>query len=59
MDQEELIRIQSLLDPIFEKNKVRQVVLFGSSARRTDTRKSDLDLMIVRESDRRFFEKNS
>jgi len=57
MDREELIRIQSLLDPIFEKNKVQQVVLFGSSARRTETQKSDLDLMIVMESDQRFFDR--
>ena len=57
MNQEEIIKIQSLLSPIFEKNKVKQVVLFGSAARRTETRRSDLDLMIIMESDKRFFDR--
>jgi uncharacterized protein len=57
MNQEELEKIQSLLRPIFEKNKVKQVILFGSAARHTETRKSDLDLLIVVESDRRFFDR--
>ena len=57
MEQKELRKIQSLLNPIFDKNKVKQAILFGSAARRTETRKSDLDLMIVMESDKRFFDR--
>lgn len=57
MNQEGISKIQSLLSPIFEKNKVKQVVLFGSAARRTETRRSDLDLMIIMESDKRFFDR--
>jgi predicted nucleotidyltransferase len=57
MDQYEVKKIQSLINPIFDKNKVIKAFLFGSAARRTETRKSDLDLMIVMESDKRFFDR--
>ena len=57
MDQEEMARIKPRLNQIFKKKKVKQVILFGSAARRTETRKSDLDLMIVMESDKRFFDR--
>ena len=34
---------------------VKKVVLFGSGARNSETRKSDLDLMIIMETEKRFF----
>lgn len=43
------------LTPVFKKMNVHKAVLFGSAARGTDTQKSDLDLMIVYETTKRFF----
>lgn len=57
MNQVEISKIQALLNTIFKKNRVKQVILFGSAARMTATKKSDLDLMIVMESDQRFFDR--
>jgi predicted nucleotidyltransferase len=36
---------------------VKQVIVFGSAARQTATRKSDLDLMIIMETEKRFFDR--
>jgi len=57
MNQEEIRNIRALLNPIFDRNKVKKAVLFGSSARQTDTQKSDLDLMIVMDTDKRFLDR--
>jgi len=43
--------------PIFRRNAVSKAVLFGSAVRDTETRKSDIDLMIVVETDKRFFDR--
>jgi predicted nucleotidyltransferase len=50
-------KIKNTLRPLFEENDVRKAVVFGSFARKTDSRKSDLDLMIVVETNKRFFER--
>ena len=42
---------QALLAPIFKRNNVLKAVVFGSTARETRSKKSDLDLMIVMNSD--------
>lgn len=57
MKAEDLKKIQSLLSSIFERNKVLRAMVFGSAARETETRKSDLDLMIVMETEKRFFDR--
>jgi len=54
MDIEEVIR---RLKPIFLKNRVEKAILFGSVVRGTQTRKSDLDLLIVLKTDKRFFDR--
>ena len=46
-----------MLEPVFKKNKAVKAVLFGSHSRRTQTGKSDLDLMIIIETDKRFFDR--
>jgi predicted nucleotidyltransferase len=48
---------KSLFKPIFEKNDVQKAVLFGSVCRDTQTRKSDVDLMIVMRTNKRFFDR--
>ena len=45
------------LDPVFKKSGVKKAILFGSRARGTETRRSDIDLMIIMETDKRFFER--
>lgn len=38
--------LKELLTPVFEKNGVRQAVLFGSYAKGTATKRSDVDLLV-------------
>lgn len=57
MKQEEIKRLQSSMAPIFRRNEVSKAVLFGSAARDDETKKSDIDLMIVMKTDKRFFDR--
>ena len=57
MKPEEVKRLQLSMAPIFRRNAVSKAVLFGSAVRDTETRKSDIDLMIVVETDKRFFDR--
>ena len=50
-------KIKALLTPLFIKMNVEKAILFGSGSRGTQTRKSDLDLVIVLKTDKRFFER--
>jgi predicted nucleotidyltransferase len=45
------------LRPIFEKYHVRRAIVFGSFARGEASRRSDVDLLLVQETDRRFLER--
>lgn len=54
MDVEEIGR---RLKPLFKKNNVEKAIVFGSRARGTRTRKSDLDLLIVLATEKRFFDR--
>jgi uncharacterized protein len=56
MNSQEIKQLQVLLEPICKRNRVSKVVLFGSAARDTETRKSDIDMMIVMDTDKRFFD---
>ena len=49
--------ISRRLKPLFKRNNVKKAIVFGSSARGTQTRKSDLDLLIVLATDKRFFDR--
>lgn len=49
--------ISQRLKPLFKKNNVEKAIVFGSGARGTRTRKSDLDLLIVLVTDKRFFDR--
>ncbi len=49
--------ISQRLKPIFKKNNVEKAIVFGSVARGTQTRKSDLDFLIVLKTDKRFFDR--
>ncbi len=43
--------------PVLERNGVLKAVLFGSASSDTATQKSDIDLMILMETTKRFFDR--
>ena len=45
------------LRPSFQKHGVIKAVVFGSYARNAENRKSDLDLILVQRTDKRFFDR--
>ena len=49
--------LKRILTPLFEKQGVLKAVVFGSFARKTQSRKSDLDLMIIVQTNQRFFKR--
>ncbi len=49
--------IKKKLKPLFKEKKIVKAVLFGSWARGMQTRKSDLDLIIVYKTKKRFFDR--
>jgi predicted nucleotidyltransferase len=57
MEKISITKIKELLAPIFQRSKVKKAFLFGSYASGKETRKSDLDLMIIMETSKRFFER--
>jgi len=56
--EQEIDRIKKLLCPIFSANNVTKAYLFGSLSQGTATRKSDIDLMIITETTKRFFDRH-
>ena len=57
MNSKELDTFRNLLAPIFRQSNVIKVVLFGSASRGSLTKKSDLDLVIIKETSKRFFDR--
>lgn len=57
MKPDELTKIKGLFTPVFEKLGVRKVILFGSRSRGSETRRSDLDIMVVMDTEKRFFDR--
>ena len=55
--KKEIERIKKLLLPVFMESKTKKAYLFGSFSKGTQTRKSDVDLMIITETDKRFFDR--
>jgi predicted nucleotidyltransferase len=49
--------LKKTLAPLFKRQGVLKAVVFGSFARKTESRKSDLDLMIIVPTKDRFFER--
>lgn len=49
--------IKKSLLPFFKMSKTKKAYLFGSFAEGTMTRKSDVDLMIITDTDKRFFDR--
>jgi len=57
MPQMSIKNISNRLKPLFKDKDVEKAILFGSYARGSQTRKSDLDLVIILETDKRFFDR--
>jgi len=57
LDIKEIERLRKLLLPIFQMTKTKRAYLFGSSSKGTATRKSDIDLMIEADTQKRFFKR--
>ena len=53
MEKSDVSKIREMLSPVFVENKIKKAVLFGSFSKRSQTRKSDLDLMIITETDKK------
>lgn len=49
--------IKKRLKPLFKKINVNRAILFGSFARRTETRTSDLDIIIVQRTNKRYLDR--
>ena len=53
----ELVEIAHLLGPFFAETNTRKAIVFGSLAKGRQTKRSDLDLIIITETDKRFFDR--
>ena len=49
--------IADLLRPVFKQKGVEKALIFGSYSRHMETRKSDIDLMIIVDTEKRFFDR--
>lgn len=54
---DELQRLAARLRPVFERHGILRAIVFGSLARGEATRHSDLDLIVVQETDARFLDR--
>jgi predicted nucleotidyltransferase len=43
--------------PVFRKYGIRKAILFGSFAKGRQTRRSDIDLILIQETDKRYFDR--
>jgi predicted nucleotidyltransferase len=57
MKSKELEAVKTQLAPTFKALGVEKAILFGSISRRTGSRKSDIDLLLVVETGERFFDR--
>ena len=57
MQQSEILRLQERLIPLFRRYNIQKAILFGSFARGEPSRRSDLDLILIQETDRRFLDR--
>ena len=57
MDLNDLTEYKNKLGTIFRRNHVIKALLFGSVSSGKNTRRSDIDILILMESDKRFFDR--
>jgi predicted nucleotidyltransferase len=49
--------LQRRLTPVLQRHRIRKAILFGSRARAEASRHSDVDLILVQETERRFLDR--
>src|SRR6266496_2737982 len=49
--------LKKKLRPIFEKHEIEKAILFGSHARNEASRHSDIDLILIKNTDLRFLDR--
>ncbi|MEW5941131.1 MAG: nucleotidyltransferase domain-containing protein [Chloroflexota bacterium] len=49
--------IKSRLTPLFQKHHIQKAILFGSFARGEQSRRSDIDLILLQETNKRFLDR--
>jgi predicted nucleotidyltransferase len=54
---EDLEALADRLRPLFQKHGILRAIVFGSLSRGDATRRSDLDLLIVQDTDQRFLDR--
>ncbi len=54
MDADEIARD---LKPVFDRYGIESAILFGSFAMRRQSRRSDLDLILIQRTEKRYFER--
>ena len=54
----EWLQIQGKLLPILRRYNIQKAILFGSFARGKATKRSDLDLILIQQTDKRFFDRD-
>jgi predicted nucleotidyltransferase len=54
---DELMLLRERLQPLFEQRHVRRAIVFGSFARGDVSRHSDLDLILIQETEKRFLDR--
>ena len=52
-----LEKLKKNLNPFFKKHNIIKAIVFGSYARKTENRKSDLDLILVQRTEKRFLDR--
>jgi predicted nucleotidyltransferase len=57
MEFSEIDEIRTQLAPTLKELRVGKAILFGSTSRGTRSRKSDIDLLLVVETEERFFDR--
>lgn len=57
MLNDELKRMAERLRPIFEQHRIARAIVFGSLARGEASRRSDLDLIVVMDTEQRFLDR--
>jgi len=50
-------KLGAQLRPIFQKHKVIKAIVFGSLARGEETRRSDIDLIVIQNTEKRFLDR--
>jgi len=53
----EIDALKEKLHPLFKEHKIEKAILFGSHARNEASRHSDIDLILIKNTDLRFFDR--